>query len=162
LTGSSIYVLPYNVQPDHVLGLLEVIYSLGDSVDPMYVGDFLGEKVDMLPHIIDVASSLGLIEVSGNGNISLTRLGVEVVKGHTQHVRSELKKVIDRIEPFKTIINTLKEKRRLTVEEFTNILTRFYTRNTLEASRTVLQWGAFLRLFKMDPSDRFILPIGRV
>jgi len=162
LTSSSIYVLPYNVQPDHVLGLLEVIYSLGDSVDPMYVGDFLGEKVDMLPHIIDVASSLGLIEVSGNGNISLTRLGVEVVRGHTQHVRSELKKVIGRIEPFKTIVNTLKEKKRLTVEEFMNILTRFYTRNTLEASRTVLQWGAFLRLFKMDPSDRFILPIGRV
>ncbi|MCC6054100.1 MAG: AAA-associated domain-containing protein [Thermosphaera sp.] len=156
------YVLPHNAQLDHVLGLLEAIHSLGDSVDPMNLGDLLGEQIDMLPHIIDVASSLRLVEVVENGNIKLTKLGLEIVKGHVRHVKSKLREVIDSIEPFKTINNELKAKKRLRVEEFIDIVTRFYPRNTQEAMNTLLQWGAFLGLFKMSPDDKYIYPIGKI
>jgi len=156
------YVLPHNAQLDQVLGLLEAIYSLGDSVDPMNLGDLLGEQIDTLPHIIDVASSLRLVEVVENGNIKLTKLGLEIVKGHVRHVKSKLREVIDSIEPFKTIINELKAKKRLRVEEFIDIVTRFYPRNTQEAMNTLLQWGAFLGLFKMSPDDKYIYPIGKI
>ncbi len=156
------YVLPHNAQLDQVLGLLEAIHSLGDSVDPMNLGDLLGEQIDMLPHIIDVASSLRLVEVVENGNIKLTQLGLEIVKGHVRHVKSKLREVIDNIEPFKTIINELKAKKRLRVEEFIDIVTRFYPRNTREAMNTLLQWGAFLGLFKMSSDDKYIYPIGKI
>lgn len=152
-------ILPYNVQPDHVLGFLEAVYSLGDSVDPMNLGDLLGEQVDILPHVIDVASALRLVEIKENGDIKLTKLGVEVVKGHVQLVKSILRGVIENIEPFKTIISELKAKKRLTVEEFTKISMRFYPHNTREAINTLLQWGAFLDLFKMSPDDKYIYPI---
>ncbi len=155
------YILPYNVQPDHVLGFLEAIYSLGDSVDPMNLGDLLGEQVDILPHVIDVASSLRLVEVKENGDIKLTKLGVEVVRGHVQLVKSKLRDVIENIEPFKTIISELKAKKRLTVEEFTEISARFYPHSTREAINTLLQWGAFLGLFKMSPDDKYIYPIRK-
>ncbi|MCC6034906.1 MAG: AAA-associated domain-containing protein [Desulfurococcaceae archaeon] len=161
-SSEHIYILPHNVQPDHVLGFLEAIYSLGDSVDPMNLGDLLGEQVDILPHVIDVASSLKLIEVKENGNIKLTKLGVEVVKGHVQLVKSKLRDVIENIEPFKTIINKLKAKKKLTVEEFTEISTRFYPHNTREAINTILQWGAFLGLFKMSTDDKYIYLIKKV
>jgi len=154
-------ILPYNVQPDHVLGFLEAIYSLGDSVDPMNLGDLLGEQVDILPHVIDVASSLRLVEVKENGDIKLTKLGVEIVKGHVQLVKSKLRDIIENIEPFKTIISELKAKKRLTIEEFTEILTRFYPHSTREAINTLLQWGAFLGLFKMSPDDKYIYPIRK-
>lgn len=155
------YVLPCNVEPDHVLGLLEAIYSLGDDVDPMYLGDILREQVDRLPHVIDVASSLGLVEVKKGGNIKLTQLGAEIAKGHVQHVKSRLSKVVDSIEPFKTIISALRNRKRLTVDEFMKILTRFYPYNTQEAARTVFQWGAFLGLFKMSPDDRYVQFISK-
>jgi hypothetical protein len=143
------------------LGFHEAIYSLGDSVDPMNLGDLLGEQVDILPHVIDVASSLRLVEVKENRDIELTKLGVEVVKGHVQLVKSKLRDAIENIEPFKTIISELKAKKRLTVEEFTEISTRFYPHNTREAINTLIQWGAFLGLFKMSPDDKYIYPIRK-
>lgn len=150
------YVLPPFVQPDHVLGLVEAINNLTGTVDPMYLGDLLGEKIDLLPHVIDVASHLGLIEVLENGNVRLTQLGKEIADGDVQIVKERMRRIIDKIEPFRTIIKVLRRKKRITVEEFMEIAERFYPYNTTKAVKTILEWGAFAELFRMSPDDEYV------
>ncbi|NAZ26581.1 MAG: hypothetical protein GU348_00305, partial [Thermogladius sp.] len=48
----------------------------------MHLGDLLGENIDVLPHVIDVAEALGLVSVDAEGDLSLTDLGEKVVRGN--------------------------------------------------------------------------------
>ena len=145
-------LLPLGITPDHVLGLLEMLYSLGDNVDSMYIGDSLGESVDTLPHAIDVAEALGLVKASG-GNLQLTELGRRIVRGDPKTVRRELRRHVDRLEPLGELIRILKERKSISVEEFMEIMEKYYPGNSEEAAKNVLIWGAFLNLFKMDEDD---------
>jgi len=150
-------VIPYYLTPDHILGLLEVLESLGGYVDPMFIGDFLSESIDLLPLVIDIAQALDFIHVDERGNIELTKLGKEVVRGNVKQVKNILKSRSDSVEPLKTILEHLKKKKRISVEEFDDILSNFYGQHLPEAKITVLQWGAFLGLFKMNPEDTHII-----
>jgi len=145
-------LLPPDITPDHVLGLLEMLYSLGDNVDSMYIGDSLGESVETLPHAIDVAEALGLVRTSG-GNLQLTELGRKVVKGDPKTVRRELRRHIEKLEPLGELMRILKERKSISVEEFMEIMEKYYPGNSEEAAKNVLIWGAFLYLFKMDEDD---------
>jgi hypothetical protein len=145
-------LLPPDITPDHVLGLLEMLYSLGDNVDSMYIGDSLGESVETLPHAIDVAETLGLVRASG-GNLQLTELGKKVVRGDPKTVRRELRRHVEKLEPLGELIRKLRERKSMSVEEFMEIIEKHYPGNSEEAAKNVLIWGAFLNLFKMDEDD---------
>ncbi|AFL66868.1 AAA-associated domain-containing protein, partial [Desulfurococcus amylolyticus] len=77
-------VPPHYLTPDHLLGFTEALNSLGGKVDPMFLGDILGENVDVLPHVIDVAEALGLVTVVKGGELVLTELGERIVKGNCE------------------------------------------------------------------------------
>lgn len=151
-------VLPPDVTPDHVLGLLELLRSLGSGIDSMYVGDSIGENVHMLPHAIDVAEALELVVQKG-GNLELTERGKRIAAGTPKLVKRLLREASLRIEPLAEIVEKLKEKGELLVEEFESIIRKHYSSDYEEAMRNTLVWGAYLGLFKMDESDEKILPI---
>ncbi|WP_440059614.1 AAA-associated domain-containing protein [Thermogladius sp. 4427co] len=149
-------VLPHYLTPDHLLGFLEALYSLGGRADPMFLGDILGENVDVLPHVIDVAEALGLLTYSKNGELTLSELGERVVKGNVKNVKKILKENARKIEPLKTLLKILEKAKRISVEEFVDVLSRFYYLHLEEAKKNILLWGAFLGLFKMDVNDEYI------
>lgn len=150
-------LLPPDLTPDHLLGLLELLHSLGGSIDSMYVGDSLSENVAMLPHVIDVAEALGLV-TQERGNLQITEAGRRIVKGDPKSVRRELRKLVDKLEPLGELVNKLKEKASLTIDEFMEFVEKYYPGNADEAAKNLLIWGAFLHLFKMDEDDKEIRP----
>jgi len=149
---SAKIVLPIDVTPDHVLGLVEVLYSLGGRIDSMYVGDAINEEVDILPHAIDVAEALGLVK-SENGNLTLTDLGKKIARSDPKSLKLLMRKAVSAIEPLNEIVSILKHRGRMSVEEFREILRKYYPSNLDEAEKNILIWGAFLHLFKMDEDD---------
>jgi len=151
-------LLPPDVTPDHVLGLLELLRSLGSGIDSMYVGDALGEDVDLLPHAIDVAEALELV-VQRSGNLELTERGRRVAAGNPKTVKELLHEVALKLEPISEIVEQLKKKGELPVDEFESIIRKHYPTNFEEALKNVLVWGAYLGLFKMDEDDERVVPI---
>lgn len=152
-------LIPPDITPDHVLGLAEVLFSLGGKIDPMYVGDAVGENIRILPHAIDIAEELGIVELSG-GSIVLTDFGVRIVKGNHKVVKKLLRETASRLEPLGEIVKTLKAKGSMLVEEYDEIIRRNYSSSDREkAFRNILIWGAFLKIFRMSEDDRLIVPI---
>jgi hypothetical protein len=156
--GSRKLLLPPDVTPDHVLGLLELLRSLGSGIDSMYVGDALGEDVNLLPHAIDVAEALELI-VQRGGNLELTERGRRVAAGNPKTVKELLREVALKLEPIAEIVEHLRKKKELLAEEFESIIKKHYPTNFEEAIKNVLVWGAYLGLFKMDEDDEKVVPI---
>ena len=151
-------VLPPDVTPDHVLGLLELLRSLGSGIDSMYVGDAIGEDVQILPHAIDVAEALELV-TQKEGNLELTERGKRVAAGNPKTVKNLLREVALKLEPIAEVVEELRRKGELSVEEFESIIQKHYPSNYEEAMQNVLVWGAYLGLFKMDEDDEKILPL---
>lgn len=157
-SGGSI-LIPSEVLPDHVLGLIETLHMLGGSADPMHIGDIIGENIEILPHAIDLAEALGLITYR-NGIVTLTELGRKVVKSYTKTVRKILRKMALKLQPLKDIVDILKDRGYLTVDEYKNIIMRRYPSSYAVAYEHILIWGTFLGLFKMSKDDTLIIPIN--
>ncbi len=153
-------VLPPDVTVDHVLGLIELLSSLGDKTDSMYIGDAINESVDILPHAIDVAEALGLVESRG-GDLTLTELGRRVVKGNPKTVKSLLRREVQKLEPIAELMSRLKERGKISVEEFEELIMKYYPGSFEQAKHNVLQWGAFLNIFKMSEDDTEIILLHR-
>lgn len=151
-------LLPPDVTPDHVLGLVELLRSLGSGIDSMYIGDAISEDVRVLPHAIDVAEALGLITQKG-GNLELTERGRRVAAGNPKVVKRLLRESILELEPISTIVERLRGRGEMTVEEFDAIIREHYPTNFKEAKTNILVWGAYLNMFKMDEDDEKVVPI---
>lgn len=154
------HVLPPDLAPDHVLGLIELLASLGGKIDSMYVGDAISEAIDVLPHAIDAAEALGLITVR-SGDLVLTDLGRKVVRGDPKTVKHLLREVVMNLEPIAEIVEVLRERREVPAEEFDLIVEKYYPTNFEMARQNVLVWGAFLGLFKMDEDDKRVVALTR-
>lgn len=152
-------LIPPDVTPDHVLGLAEVLYSLGGSIDPMYVGDAIGENIRILPHAIDLAEALDIIRHSG-GVITLTEFGKSIVRGNNKVVRRLLRETALRLEPLREIVRRLKDRGSIPVEEYDEIIRENYPSEDHErAFKNILIWGAFLKIFRMNEEDSSLIPI---
>ena len=151
-------LIPVDLTPDHLLGFLELLHSLGGSVDSMRVGDSISESVEILPHVIDVAEALGLVTQS-RGDLRITPLGQKIVRGDPKTVRRELRKLASLLDPIAEIVEALKRKASLKVEEFMELVEKYYPGNAEKAAKNLLIWGAFLHLFKMDEDDEEIHPL---
>lgn len=151
-------LVPPDITPDHVLGLAEVLYSLGGSIDPMYVGDAVGESIRILPHAIDLAEALDIIKHSG-GVITLTEFGRKIVVGDNEVVRRLLRETALKLEPLREIIERLKSKGFISVKEYDKIIKENYPTDYEKAFKNILIWGAFLKIFRMNKEGGLILPI---
>ncbi|MEL9940992.1 MAG: AAA-associated domain-containing protein [Ignisphaera sp.] len=152
--------IPRDVLPDHVIGLVEALYSLGGSADPMHIGDITSESIDVLPKAIDVAEALNLLRYE-NGYLYITELGRKVAEANAKKLKKILREIVllNRIEPLYEIYTILKERRAIPVEEFKNIVEKHYRRINRDVIKNVLVWGAYLELFKMSEDDSQIVLI---
>lgn len=157
--GPGRVVLPYYLTPDHIIGLVEALSSLGGKADPMLLGDMLGERIDTLPLVIDVAQALGLVEVDERGDLHLTEVGRALVHGNIKQVKQILKSRAESVEPLGSILRALSQRRKISAKAYREILSNFYHRHIGEAEKNVLQWGAFLGLFKMTQDDEYIVSL---
>lgn len=153
-------LIPPDVTPDHVLGLAEMLFSLGGSIDPMYIGDAVGENIGILSHAIDLAEALEIVKLTG-GSITLTDFGVKVVKDNNRVVKKLLREKALKLEPLGEIVRALKSRGSISVREYDEIIRKNYLSNDWEkAFKNILIWGAFLKIFRMNEDDKLILPIN--
>ncbi len=151
-------LIPRDILPDHVIGLVESLYSLGCSADPMHIGDITGESIDVLPKAIDVAEALNLVKYE-NGYLRITDLGKKIAEANPKKLRKMLREAIisNKVEPLYEVYMTLKERKTLTKEEFREIIEKHYRRVNNEIMNNVLMWGTYLGLFKLSEDDTQVI-----
>lgn len=108
-------VMPANVRPGQVIGLVEVTGGLGSRVDVSTLADELGDDIAVLLPILDAAELLGLVN-SVKGEVLLTDFGVEFQK-ETRNKVTLLKERLVKIEPFRTAVEFISKRGEVSARE---------------------------------------------
>ena len=95
-------MMPANVRPGQVIGLVEVTGGLGPDIDVSKLADELGADIAVLLPILDAAEMLGLVK-SKKGKVVLTEFGHEFQKTLKLKARL-LRDRLPEMEPFRTAI----------------------------------------------------------
>ncbi|MEM0046302.1 MAG: AAA-associated domain-containing protein [Fervidicoccaceae archaeon] len=149
------YVLPVSpkcISLDHVVGLIETIYSLGGKADASFINDVTDADIDVLTHAIDLSEIFGLIKYK-DGDIVLTDLGLKASRTHLRELKKILREKSVGIHPIVDIMQKARESedRSINEEEIYAILEKYYSENELsKAIRCVLQWIYYLELGTWD------------
>lgn len=86
----------------------------------------------------------------------MTDLGRKVARSDPKSLKRLLKGAIANVEPLGEILGLLKQRKKISVDEFREIIEKYYPGGVEEASKNILIWGAFLHLFQMDEDDEEI------
>lgn len=152
-------VLPICISVDHVLGLVEVLNSLGGRADASHINDVTDVDADVLSHAIDLAEWFGLLK-SVKGDLILTDLGREVARSLHRNTVLKLRDRLSEIEPFKTILGILNSRGKVDADEIAKILEDIYGSDTVEeAFNCVTGWGLFFGIFRYDHRSKVIIKI---
>jgi hypothetical protein len=108
-------VMPPNVRPGQVIGLVEVTGGLGSRVDVSTLADELGADIAVLLPILDAAETLGLV-TNVQGEVHLTDFGAEFQKTVKDKV-TLLKDRLAKIEPFRTALEFATRRGEVTATE---------------------------------------------
>ncbi len=131
---------PICITPDHVLGLVESIYSTGGRLDSEELNDMIDVDLDVLTHAIDVSEAMGLLTFS-KGDIILTERGVEIARLTPKHIPSVLREYIKALEPINTIVmEASRYGGEISVEQLEKILLSYYGGITIEIVNCVREW----------------------
>ncbi len=152
--------LPICVTVDQVIGLVEVLYSLGGSADTSKISEVVNVDAGLLPNVIDVAEAMGLVNLQ-KGDLVITDTGREVAKTDSRSVKKILRSLALGIEPISSINKVLNEKGSMSIEEMRSVLEEFYGSKGGEAIECLIHWGTYLNLFKWSPTEQRILLIRR-
>ena len=108
-------VMPANVRPGQVMGLVEVTGGLGSRVDVSTLADELGDDLAVLLPILDAAELLGLVQSAG-GAVVLTDFGEEFQKQVKDKI-FVLKNNLSKLEPFRTALELAARKGEVSARE---------------------------------------------
>ena len=108
-------VMPPNVRPGQVIGLVEVTGGIGARVDVSTLADELGADLAVLLPILDAAEILGLV-TNVNAEVHLTDFGVEFQKQVKNKV-TMLKTRLGKVEPFRTALEFATKRGEVTARE---------------------------------------------
>ncbi|MGB9725155.1 MAG: AAA-associated domain-containing protein [Fervidicoccaceae archaeon] len=156
------YVLPVSpkcISLDHVVGLVETIYSLGGKADASFINDVTDVDIDVLTHAIDLSEIFGLIRYK-DGDIVLTDLGIKASRTHLRELKQILRENALKIHPVSDILEkaSQSEDHSVTEEEIYEILGKYYSESELgKALRCVMQWIYYLELGTWDYEDGELL-----
>ncbi len=92
---------------DQVLGLLRYVDSMGGKVDSSRLDEMLNVDMDLLPHVVEAAITLGLLRQEG-GDLEVTEEGRKALKVKGKVLRALIKDLSDEVEPFKEIFSSLR------------------------------------------------------
>lgn len=154
-------VMPANVRPGQVIGLVEVTGGLGSRVDVSTLADELGDDIAILLPILDAAELLGLVQ-SAAGAVVLTDFGQEFQKQVKDKVLM-LKGNLSKLEPFRTTLELMARKGEVSARDVSEELAvegiRLHHKDDLNESLVqalLLHWGIRAGLLRYDGrSGRF-------
>lgn len=148
-------VMPPNVRPGQVIGLVEVTGGLGSKVDVSTLADELGADIAVLLPILDTAELLGLVN-SVKGDVILTDFGAEFQK-EVKNKITMLKGRLAKIEPFRTAIELARKTGEVTAREVADELSieglKLHHQDDLNVTliqALLLHWGIRSGLFRYD------------
>ncbi|WP_272985745.1 AAA-associated domain-containing protein [Fervidicoccus fontis] len=160
------YVLPVSpkcISVDHVLGLVESLYSVGGMADVSYINDVTDVDIDVLPHAIDISERLGLISYN-NGDLLLTDFGKKIAMAHHLEVRDLLKEKISTLQPIKDIIKKSRDSNNiLTEDEVYQILSRYYGEEEIgKALKCISMWLFFFEIAYWDYEEGVLVVRNKI
>ena len=139
-------IMPANVRPGQVIGLVEVTGGLGARIDASTLADELGADIAVLLPILDAAELLGLVQSAG-GEVVLTDLGKEFQREVKDKVLM-LKTRLAKLEPFRTALELASKRDAVSAHEVTEELAiegiRFHHLPDINESLVqglLLHWG---------------------
>jgi len=136
---------PICITPDHVLGLVESVYSTGGRLDSEELNDLINVDLDVLTHAIDVSETMGLLRFE-KGDLVLTEKGAMVAEAILKKAHSIIKTYIKNIEPLDTIMRKAsKHGNKISIEELRKILSSTYggSASTI-VENCIREWIRFL------------------
>lgn len=152
---------PICVSPDQVMGLVEIVNSVGGVVDAERINDMTDVDADLLPHAIDAAEMLGLLTFD-SGNVKLTEAGRRLAQDNLKSVKRELGERIKRVELFRVLLTVLSEKGRLGKEEASEILRDYAewgdNNNVDEVFNCLVSWVIYAQVARYDWEEDVLLP----
>jgi len=135
------------ITPDHVIGLVESVYSVGGRIDSEELNDIIDVDMDILTHAIDIAEALGLI-VFDRGDIQISELGARVAAAMLKEVKRLIRDRLVAVEPFATLVDKMKQRGRLSMSEVKEVLASFYGEENVESALNCLrQWWRYFEFF---------------
>ena len=152
---------PLCVSPDHVMGLLGYLSGLGGVADANSFNAASGVDLDLLPHALAVAEMLGLV-TSDSGYIILTKLGKRLGNEGARYTRRALGEILAGIEPFRSLMHVLRERRSLSRDDAIKILRESHYGESEEELarefRCLISWLLYAHLAEYDPEEDMIRP----
>lgn len=152
---------PVCVSPDHVMGLVEILNSVGGAADAERINEITDVDADLLPHAIDAAEILGLVKFN-SGNLRLTGLGKKMAEGTIKYVKRELGDVIRDVEPFRSILRRLEVERMIEKGELMDQLKGYaYWEDQEDLEKVfscLLSWLLYAQVAKYDWDEDVLLP----
>jgi len=118
---SSSLKIDSSVTPSRLIGLLDLVNSLGGKVDLARISIMLQTDVDDLLPVVDVSEALGFIKVV-DGDAELTEAGKKFVQATPSKKKLILRDAIKNIEPFATALKLAHKSGEFTKEELINEL----------------------------------------
>jgi len=162
LSEGRAYVLPVSpkcISLDHVVGLIETLYSLGGKADASFINDVTDVDIDVLTHAIDISEIFGLITYK-DGDIVLTDLGLKASRTHLRELKQILKSNVMKIHPISDLIERAKQNEESSVseEEIYEILGKYYSESELSrAFKCVMQWIYYAELGSWDHEEGILI-----
>ncbi|MGC9112445.1 AAA-associated domain-containing protein [Acidilobus sp.] len=134
---------------DQVLGLVRYIATSGGVVDSSRLDELLNVDMDLLPHVVDAAVSLGLLR-EDKGNLIITSEGKRAVELQGRELRLLIKSLSDDVEPFKDIFDVIGDSDSIRRSQLENILRNSgYT--DIEAVLPVfVEWLAYMGITTVE------------
>jgi NitT/TauT family transport system ATP-binding protein len=146
-----------NMRGAHVISLVDITASLGQSTNLTKLATKLGNDISILLPVLEAAEILGLL-TRQNEEIALTDFGVKFQKVAKASAKIPLlKDQLTKIEPFKTTLELLSRQGRVRTRDIANALSRMNVRWDLkpELNESIIHgiligWGTFAKLFSHD------------
>ena len=120
-------------------GLLEILEDIGKTVDIATLDDSLDEERSTLLNLLNDAEALGFVDVS-KGEVTLKPMGKKYVTSEVDKRKSILKSILSNVEPFFSVIKTMKESRdgKMSMDELQNLTGEMFPSDNPESIVKIL------------------------
>lgn len=152
--------IPICITIDQVIGLVEILYSLGGVADTSKISEIVDVDAGLLPNVIDVAEALDLVRLS-KGDLEITNLGRDIARADSRSLKKILRELALKLEPISTIYREISAKEYMSREEFEKILETFYGPEGRKAFDCIINWGTYIGIFRWSPDTQILTYIKR-
>lgn len=147
---------PLDVTPGMIAGLLDVVGLFKGKVDLAQLSKEIGMELGHLLRVIEAAEALGLVTVL-DGDVQLTQSGLSFSRRLSTGKIKMLTEIVERVEPFKTIIQYVSSRNApVTIEEINNAVKLCESDDEqLERLRTfIIDWLVMTGWLEYDGESR--------